>query len=233
MLPSITNRLTLVSHYLGFSVAVLIAHHVKPPPIALLCITGISTYQHPFFNSSTLITPEPFRKEQLQKYLDESVSVGVQPESDGMVFSPGMITSTGAKKPDYVRPKPSPEDSPEGELSRGCLYDYFLYKNEFPSLVGSVDPGFECARQDSDSEKLSTWPKTVFIQGDADTDVDMDVTVHAAECLGSEKAELCIAKGQPHLFEATQFIEDQGDAMDVVRSAVHELDLVVAETSAS
>lgn len=74
------------------------AHHLQPQPLALLSITGIATFRHPFFNSSTLIQPEPFAKIQVQKYLDEPVSVGSKPDADSMVFFLDSLTETGAKK---------------------------------------------------------------------------------------------------------------------------------------
>ncbi|TDZ20085.1 hypothetical protein Cob_v007308 [Colletotrichum orbiculare MAFF 240422] len=43
----------------GFFMAALTAHHLTPTPIALLSITGITTFRHHFFNSSVLLTPEP------------------------------------------------------------------------------------------------------------------------------------------------------------------------------
>ncbi|TEA16714.1 hypothetical protein C8034_v011868 [Colletotrichum sidae] len=43
----------------GFFMAALTAHHLTPTLIALLSITGITTFRHHFFNSSVLLTPEP------------------------------------------------------------------------------------------------------------------------------------------------------------------------------
>ncbi|TDZ32304.1 hypothetical protein C8035_v012379 [Colletotrichum spinosum] len=43
----------------GFFMAALTAHHLTPTPIALLSITGITTFRHHFFNSSVLLNLEP------------------------------------------------------------------------------------------------------------------------------------------------------------------------------
>jgi hypothetical protein len=45
--------------------ASLIAHHAEPPPAALLGITAIPTFRHPFFNTSVLMTPEPIKDEDM------------------------------------------------------------------------------------------------------------------------------------------------------------------------
>ncbi|KAI0474834.1 alpha/beta-hydrolase [Xylaria cf. heliscus] len=209
----------------GFFCAAMVAHHLQPQPMALLSITGIPTFRHPFFNSSTLILPAPFTKTQVQKYLDEPVSVGSKPDADSMVFYPDSLTETGAKKAGYERPNPTPGPSDGNDgLARGCLYDYFVYENAFVPMLDAWDPGYEWAATHPQGTKLAQWPTTILIQGDNDPDVDMDVTVQTAKTLGPEKAKLFIAEGQSHLFEAASFLEDSGLGMDAVRRAIKELD---------
>jgi hypothetical protein len=147
-----------------------------------------------------------------------------------MIFYLDSLTESGAKRAGYERPKPASGPSgSDGELPRGCLYDYFLYENAYIPMLGSVDPGYEWAKTDSQTLKLANWPTTVFIQGDEDFDVDADVTVEAARSLGPEKARLIMAKGQPHLFEARCFLEDGGVEMDAIRCAVKELDEAISQ----
>ncbi|KAI1123411.1 alpha/beta-hydrolase [Nemania abortiva] len=209
----------------GFFCATLVAHHLQPSPLALLSITGIPTFRHPFFNSSTLIPPEPFTTAQVQKYFDEPVSVGSTPVADSMIFYPGSLTESGAKNAGFKRPKPACSPSGgDGGISRGCLYDYYVYENAFLPMLESVDLGYEWAKYDPQSQKLADWPPTVFIHGNSDPDVDVDVPITAAGCLGSEKAKLIMAEGQEHLFEAACFLEDEGVGMDAVRRAIKELD---------
>lgn len=64
-----------------------------------------------------------------------------------------------------------------------------------------------------------------------DTDVDKDVCLSAANSLG-EKARMFMAKGQPHMFEATCFVEDEAHGMDVVRDAIKELKNIVSQAVA-
>ncbi|KAJ8125803.1 hypothetical protein O1611_g7834 [Lasiodiplodia mahajangana] len=209
----------------GFFCATLVAQHLQPPPLALLAITGIATFRHPFFNSSTLITPEPFTRAQVQKYLDEPVSVGLTPVADSMIFYLDSLTESGIKRAGYERPKPThrPSDG-DGGISRGCLYDYYVYENAFLPMLEPLDKGYEWAQSDPQCQKLAHWPITIFIHGNSDPDVDIDVSIQAARSLGPEKAKIIIAEGQEHLFEAASFLEDEGVGMDAVREAVKELD---------
>jgi hypothetical protein len=215
-------------------------------------------FRHPFFNSSTLTTPAPFTKAQIQRYLDEEAVCAGESGKHGanqMIFYPDSLSLTAAesgsivakKKPGYVRPQamtaPSENEGDDDGVSRDCLYDYFVYENAFPAMLESVDPGFEWARAETEAEtdpaqrtanpkKLAKWPATILIQGDLDADVDVDVSAATARNLGPEKARLFLAEGEPHLFEATRFLEDEGAAMDVVRSAVRALDEAVAVAQA-
>ncbi|KAI0107819.1 alpha/beta-hydrolase [Nemania sp. FL0031] len=218
----------------GFFCAAQVAHHLQPQPLALLSITGIPTFRHGFFNSSTLISPEPFTKAQVQKYFDEPVSVGQTPVSESMVFYLDSLTKSGTKRSGYERPKTthSPSDS-ESEVSRGCLYDYYVYENAFLPMLGPLDKGYEWAQSDLNAQKLAHWPPTIFIHGDSDPDVDIDVPIQAARNLGPEKAKFIIAKGQEHLFEAASFLEDEGVGMEAVRHAVKELDKALSEVHKS
>ncbi|KAI0131909.1 Alpha/Beta hydrolase protein [Xylariales sp. AK1849] len=208
----------------GFFMACLIAHHLTPAPAAILCITGIPTFRHAFFNSSTLLTPEPIKDEEMAEFINAPTEAETTPEDDRTVFALDQILLTGLKNPNYVRPARSTPIVESGVWDRGCMYDYYLYKNAYLGLVGDVDPGFTWAKEDPDSEKIREWPPGIFIQGDNDHDVSMDVITHVVDCLGPKKATLCLAKGEGHLFEATSFLEDDGEAMDTVRQAIAVLD---------
>ncbi|KAK0723600.1 Alpha/Beta hydrolase protein [Lasiosphaeria miniovina] len=219
----------------GFFLAAIIAHHLNPKPIALLSITGIPTFQHAFFNSSTLIPPEPIREEDVEHLVSEPISVGMSPYDAAAIFFTDKLLPGGARNPDFQPPLRPPSPASESQdINRGLLYDYYLYENMYPALVSSVDPGFEWAREELQKSKLNDWPLTVFIQGDKDTDVSPDVCADVAEWLGDEAAVLCMAKGQHHLFEKAWFLDadpqqaQDGDPMDAVRRAVAELDKAVS-----
>lgn len=206
--------------------ASLLAHHAKPPPVALLGITPIPTFRHPFFNSSVLLTPEPIKDEDMASYINGPVEVGTATDSGKAMFAVECLLEGGQRNPDYVRPTgPAADDaasaSPSNPWSRGCLYDYYLHRNRFVDLVGDVDPGFAAA--ETDPERFASWPPTVVIQATADCDVSPDVGPDMASQLGSEKVEIVAAPGEGHLFEAGSFLEDAGTGMDAVRKAVDAL----------
>ncbi|KAJ2970464.1 hypothetical protein NUW58_g9689 [Xylaria curta] len=203
----------------------MVAHHLKPQPLALLSITGIPTFRHRFYNSSTLVSSELLTKTQVEKCLSEPVSVGSKPASDPSVFYLESLTKCGAKKANYERPKSVSEPPSAGDgITRGGLYEYFVHENAYPPMLDSLDPGYEWAIADPECTKLADWPTTIFIHGDSDPAVDIDVAIQAATSLGPKKASLFVAKGQAHLFEATCFLEDEGVGMDAVRHAVKALD---------
>jgi hypothetical protein len=206
--------------------AALTAHHLQPPPAALLSITGITTFRHPFFNTSVLLTPKPITDDEVRHHVSAPVSVGASEEGDPTVFCVDKLLPDGAKNPNYKTPAAGSGQS-EDELPRGCLYDYYLYKNAYVDLVGDVDPGFDWAKTDSGMNRKAVWPDTVIIQGTGDDDVDLRVSTHMADCLGEEKVKLCLADGQGHLFESRRFLEDSAPGMDAVRAAVDHLERII------
>ncbi|TQN72393.1 hypothetical protein CSHISOI_03126, partial [Colletotrichum shisoi] len=209
----------------GFFMASLTAHHLTPPPIALLSVTGITTFQHPFFESSVLLTPEPITKVQMTRYLSEAVSVGTTSDCDPQVFRLDKLLPTGAKSAEFsIQLVPLSDTGSLDAFARGSLYSYYLYKNEFPNLVADVDPGYEWAKSESESARAAAWPPTTIIQGDADDHVDLSVSTHMVDCLGKSKVKLFLAKGQPHRYGATRFLEDDVEGMDAVRQAVSNLE---------
>lgn len=204
----------------------LVAHHATPPPMAMLSVTGIATFRHPFFNSATLLTTEPVTAEEMAPYLQGPVEAGM----DTAGFALEMLLPSGEKNSDYEPPAPAVSSSEDASVKypRGCLYDYYLYNNGFLEMVGGVDPGFEWAKKESEGERLKNWPTTVFIQGDSDPDVAPGVTTETVGYLGPDKAKLHMAVGEDHLFEQLSFLEDEGPSMDVVRDALKSLDAAVS-----
>lgn len=211
--------------------ATLAAHHLQPPPLALFGITPITTFQHPFFSSSILLTPEPLTPELMGSTLDPNGPVLHHLENGPTPFDPDRLTSAGTKNPHYVNPVEMPLDHP-----RCFQYGYYLNHNEFPSLVGAVDPGYGpvCPEAEEPPLRGKPWPPTVLIHGDDDYDVSMDVSVHMAQSLGEDRIKLLLAEGQGHLFESESFLEDDGEgaeAMAVVREAVDCLAAIVSGSS--
>ncbi|KAJ0386152.1 hypothetical protein COL922a_004915 [Colletotrichum nupharicola] len=216
----------------GFFMASLTAHHFTPSPIALLSVTGITTFRHRFFDSSVLLTPEPIAESQMSHHLAAAVSVGTTSANNPQVFHLDKLLPDGTKNANFdVTTVPITEDDNTDEFPRGCLYDYYLYRNEFPGLVGNIDPGYEWAKAASAKDKVAAWPLTTIIQGNSDEDVDLAVSTHMVGCLGEDKAKLFLAEGQPHRYEATRFLEDDVDGMDAVRQAVSNLEADVARVA--
>ncbi|KAF9880236.1 endomembrane protein 70-like protein [Colletotrichum karsti] len=215
----------------GFFMASLTAHWLTPPPIALLSVTGITTFRHRFFNCSVSLTPEPITLPQIGHYLEDPVSVGTVPADNPQVFHLDKLLPDGSKNINFKAPEvPISEDEKADKFPRGGLYDYYLHNNAFTLLVSPYDAGYEWAKaKDDDSEaKLRAWPPTTIIQGDADHHVDLAVSTHMVDCLGEHKVKLFLARGQPHRYEATRFLEDDVDGMDAVRQAVANLEADVA-----
>ncbi|KAF4422024.1 Lipase 2 [Colletotrichum fructicola] len=216
----------------GFFMASLTAHHFTPSPIALLSVTGITTSRHRFFDSSVLLTPEPIAESQMSHHLAAAVSVGTTSANNPQVFHLDKLLPDGTKNANFdVTTAPITEDDNTDEFPRGCLYDYYLYRNEFPGLVGDIDPGYEWAKAASAKDKVAAWPLTTIIQGNSNEDVDLAVSTHMVGCLGEDKAKLFLAEGQPHRYEATRFLEDDVDGMDAVRQAVSNLEADVARVA--
>lgn len=197
--------------------ATLTAHHnLIPPPLALLSITGIPTFQHPFFSSSVLLTPGPLSETDMAPHLSRPLSVGKPKPGRPAVFTHDKLTSSGAKNPEY----PAQEEKGEEEEEPPGLYGYYLYRNEFPSLVDPIDPGYT-------TKTRPDWPVTVIIQGNDDYDVSVDVSLYMLDVLGDEKVKMFVAEGQGHLFEEASWWEDEGPGMEVVRDAVGCLEDIV------
>jgi acetyl esterase/lipase len=226
--PEAPRKVIVSGASAGFFLATLVAHHLTPPPLALLSITGIPTFRHAFFNSSTLIPPEPVTEDDISQYVSESVTVGRHIFDASGVFSTTSLLSTGEKNPAWIPNKKLPEGF-TSDPNRGLLYDYYLHENLFLDMVGGVDAGFDWA--EVNEQKLRTWPTTIFIHGDDDADVDLDVCTSVVKRLGG-KAERFLANGKGHLFERGCFLEDLGNdkntAMGAVLKAIDALDRVVA-----
>jgi len=215
----------------GFFLAALVAHHLSPPPLALLSITGIPTFRHKFFTSSPLIPSEPITEDDVAPFVSEPVTVGRHVFDASAIFSLESLLPSGRKSPTFQRDTKHPEGF-TADPARGMLFDYYLYENLFLDFVGGVDPGFDWAS--TDKAKLHKWPTTIFFHGDDDSDVDLNVCTSVVEKLGS-KAQFFLAKGQGHLFEKSCFLEDLGEdrnaALDAVLKAIEALDRVVAGLS--
>ena len=210
--------------------AAMTAHHLNPKPLALLSITGIPTFRHPHFNSSTSIPDSsPLSEEDVKAAFASPLSVGSTPL---FVFDPDMLLPSSAKNPNYQMPFPPTKgfDTAGQNPYLGSLFSYFVRENAYLPRLADIDPGYDwaatAAADPAQRDKLAQWPVTIFIQGDADTAVPLEVCGDAAKALG-EKGRMFVAKGEGHLFENGSFLEEQGPGMDAVRQAIDELHKVV------
>ncbi|VUC29474.1 unnamed protein product [Clonostachys rosea] len=164
----------------------------------------------------------------VSRALDGPVVTGTRKAGFVGMLHLDKLTAVGSKNVDYVYP-PGIEESAEA-TQRGPLYEYFIYKNQFLSLVGDSDRGYKWAKDPEYSPKVKDWPVTIIIHGDADRGVPLDVSEQMRACLGQDKVIIFVAKDQDHLFELDKFIEDPGSEMDAVRSAVaYLIDIVTAK----
>lgn len=228
------SNLPLTREITGVFVAALIAHHCQPTPLALFSIEGINTFRHPFFNSSTLLTPEPIQDADMAAIIAGPVAVGATAPGAASAFRLEKLRADGSRNPDYRTPSAPAQDGPTPKYRRGDLYDYYTYKNGWLDLVGEVDPGYEWAKGGSPAarERVARWPPTVILHGNDDDDVPLGVSEQMRDCLGEARVSLFVADGQPHLYELTKFIDDEGPEMGAVKDAVKRLDEIVGSTVA-
>jgi hypothetical protein len=211
----------------GFFMAALIAHHLDPKPLALLANTGIPTVRHRFFKSSHHIHGSPRDRSQVEHLLKAPVSVGNSPHRPGIFYLERLLAS-GAKNPDFEQPELGPGEAVQ-DLNRVMLYDYLVSNNAYLDMLGSVDPGFDWACDPGQADRLAKWPMTIFLQGDKDEDVNVQVCREVADALGP-RSQFLLAEGEEHRFEWDKYIEEDDRCMGVVRSAVAEVDRAVAAT---
>jgi acetyl esterase/lipase len=215
----------------GSFMASAIANRLKPTPLALFSISGINTFHHTFFNSSTLLTPEPIPDSDVAAVLSGPAIVGRSLPGDQKTFAVSKLLPSGDRNPDY---KPEDDDEPliKGEEAfwdkRGTLYDYYIHRNLWTELVGDLDPAFGTVA--FTAEKKAAWPPTIVFHGNEDYDVPLGVNELMRDAVGSHKVSLFVADGQPHLYEATRFVEDEDACMDAVREAVARLDEIVTKS---
>jgi hypothetical protein len=209
----------------------MLAHHNPVKPLALVSAQGINSFRHKFFNSSTMLTPEPIPDAVMAPIIAGPMVVGETPPGDSSAFDVGKLRPDGSKNPDY-KPPPPPETSDDPNGLRGMLYDYYTYKNQWVELLGDIDPGYAWAKEDTDEARarVKAWPPTVVFHGNADYDVELGVSEEMRDCLGEDKVTLLIAEGQDHLYELRRFIEDDGPEMDTVRQVVERLDEIVSQS---
>ncbi|KAJ5979886.1 Endomembrane protein 70-like protein [Penicillium waksmanii] len=210
--------------------AAVAIHHLQPPPLALFSISGILTFQHPFFNSSIKLD-QNLAQADITPYLSGAVTVGYNPAYDEWAFDPEMLTpSSSMRNHNYVRPtKPATMSSTDARsYQRRKLYEFFVNKNMYVEMVEGVDLGFDWATERHN--KWNDWPPTIIVQGDNDDDVNKDVAIYVAKLLG-EKAKLFLAERKGHMFEATAFLDDEVEGLDVVRRAARELENVIERSN--
>lgn len=207
-----------------------IANTIKPAPLALFSISGICTFHHAFFNSSTLLTPEPIPDSDVAAVVSGPAIIGRCSPDDRKVFALDKLLPDGARnagyKPDATL-KPFTKEEEQYWDQRGVLYDYYTHRNEWTKLVGDLDPAFGTAA--FTAEKKAAWPLTVVFHGNEDYDVPLGVSELMRDAVGGDTVSLFVADGQPHLYEMTRFIEDEDACMDAVRKAVARLDDIVAK----
>lgn len=209
----------------GFFMACLVAHHCSPSPRALLSIQGINTFRHKFFNSSTLLTPEPIPDEQVAQFSTGPPIVGVTTTGTASKFYVDKLTADGGKNTQFVAPKAPPSNATDNfHDDRSVLYDYYTYNNAWLDMVRDIDPGYDWAT--GDEERRTKWPPTVIFHGDQDYDVDLDVSKDMASKLG-DRVRLTVAPGKPHLYENTLFLEDGDSGMAAVKKSIAYLDDII------
>ncbi|KAH8168629.1 endomembrane protein 70-like protein [Sarocladium implicatum] len=235
---SLTPENSTDLYSIGFFLACTLARDrsvsLKGP---LLSICGIPSFQHPFFSSSNLLTDEPISEELVRPHEEGPVIAWAYEEGDPDILDLKTLNSDGSKNNQYVRNSDaSPHNTNLEErkrtnpalMRRGMLWAYYVYQKLFPSLIGAVDSGFADPAKDNQHHRLA-WPRTIVVHGDADKDFPLEGSMWMKDAIGEDRVQVFVAKGQDHLFELGCFLEDEGEAMDVLRDALRALDRAVAE----
>lgn len=230
--PDIITKSVLTT-CVGFFPCAMLAHHNSVKPLALLSIQGINSFRHKFFNSSTMLTPEPIPDSVMAPIIAGPIVIGETPPGDPSAFDVDKLRPDGSRNPDYKAPHVPETSSDADDLDnlRGMLYDYYIYKNQWVELLGDIDPGYSWAKEDTEEAKarVKAWPPTVVFHGNADYDVVLGVSEEMRDSLGADKVKLLVAEGREHLYELKKFIDDDAPGMDTVKEAVKCLDEIVAK----
>lgn len=215
----------------GFFLAALLAHERLSCLVALVSIYGIPSFQHEFFRSSTMLTPEPIASDAMKRHEEGPMTAWVSEAGEPEVFLVQMLNPDGSRNRDYV-PIVEEHSSVGGEgdkelgLRRGLLYEYYVYNNSFPELVHPVDPGFNEPTKENLGWRLC-WPPTVVIHGRDDVDFPLGGSLWMRDAILEDKVRVFIAEGKGHLFELGLFLEEGNGGMDVVKRAIEALDEMV------
>ncbi|KAF4957076.1 hypothetical protein FSARC_11407 [Fusarium sarcochroum] len=178
----------------GFFLCCNLVGRANPTPLALFSITGLPTFQHTLFTSSRIIPGDGtvLGHEDFERLKRAPICSSNVPRQ---TFTADMLLPSGAKNPDFDPSLQPRLDPSQIEPHRESLYEYLVLNNLFKSFVENVDEGFNWAKDPVNAEKLAEWPTTIFVQGDADDAVDVDVCRSVADALG-KKAKFFLAKGR-------------------------------------
>ncbi|KAJ6781531.1 hypothetical protein PWT90_05018 [Aphanocladium album] len=215
----------------GFFLASYLGRTASPPPLALFSVAGINSFTHPFYSSSTLVTPEPTPDAAVEAALTGPLVVGrsIPNGHDGAaVFRTSALLDNGARDPGFTPEVVADTRSEEEKQhwdARALLYRYLIHKNRWPAMTAAMDGGREWKTWPA--ERKEKWPPTVIFHGSGDSAVPLAVSEGLRDVMGEGRVSLFVAEGQDHLFERAMFLEDDEPGMDAVRDAVAKLVEVV------
>ncbi|TQV94153.1 pirin [Cordyceps javanica] len=234
------RRVIVVGASAGFFLASFLGRTASPPPLALLSIAGINSFTHPFYASSTLVTPEPTPDADVAPAQDPSaapvVGRSIPNGHDGAAdFCVAALREDGSRDPDFCPPPAEPDTRSDEERrlwdARALLYRYLIHRNRWPGLTAALDGGREWTTWSA--ARRARWPPTVVFHGSADAAVPLEVSERLRDVMGAERVALFVAEGRDHLFERALFLEDEEPGMDAVRDAVAKLVEVVKAAEAA
>lgn len=225
--PALRTNLFAPGCATGFFLASFLGRTASPPPLALLSIAGINSFTHPFYRSSTLVTPDVTPDAAVEPALAGPLVVGrsIPNGHDGAGdFRVDALRGDGLRDPAWTPPVvPDTRTAQERRMwdARALLYRYLIYHDRWPGMTAALDGGREWHAWTA--ARRAQWPPTVVFHGSADSAVPLQVSEQLREVMGADRVSVFVAEGQDHLFERAMFLEDNKPGMDAVRDAVAKL----------
>ncbi|EGX97201.1 pirin [Cordyceps militaris CM01] len=224
------RRVIVIGASAGFFLASFLGRTANPPPLALFSIAGINSYTHPFYRSSTLVTPERTPAAAVAAALQPGPPIVGRSIPNGghegaAAFCVAALREDGSRDPDFFPPTPGADGRSAEERrmwdARALLYRYLIYENRWPAMVAALDGGREW--EGWTAARRARWPPTVIFHGGGDTAVPLAVSERLREVMGRDRVALFVAEGQDHLFERAMFLEEERPGMDTPTATLAKL----------
>jgi acetyl esterase/lipase len=171
------EKLIVAGNSAGGYVTLLAAGHFKPRPICAVGIYPVTTHDHPYFRSGTVLDGNRVHLEDIQHFIEQTpVEAGVGISQAEWQFDMNMLDDMLI----YAENKREPTTG----LTRGDLWDYYLTENMWPSIIGD-SPELDTQKLWNDED----FPPIILLSGDPDTVVPIELSEYLVKDLADEQDE--------------------------------------------